>query len=79
LSDASHFGIVIISNQNSSIYIPRIDPQNVCPDLRRVYVILSIKDIDLTQTDRYVNDFAVHLFQSTPQDYLSMFFDLLKV
>ncbi len=67
-SSASLFGMTISGGENSSIYIKRIDPQNGCPDLRRLDIIVSINDIDLTTTDPNAHDLAVQLFRSTPQD-----------
>jgi hypothetical protein len=66
-SNASQFGITIAGGENSSIYITHIDCQNDYPDLRCLDVILSINDIDLTETDPNAHDLAVHLFRSTPQ------------
>jgi hypothetical protein len=66
--NASRFGISIAGGENSSMYISRIDSQNDYPGLRRLDIILSINDIDLTETDPNAHDLAVHLFRSTPQD-----------
>jgi len=67
-SNASHFGITIARSENSLIYITDIDPQNGCPNLRLLDVVVSINNIDLTETNRNALELAFHQFRNTPQD-----------